>query len=317
MLVLSPVAITDSMFLAGSVPEVDVDAGEKAWVSGQTVVVGDERVHLKSVWKCAAIPADLAKPPDKDAKSWQKMRPSNRWAPFDKYPSTAQVGRKGRIDLVIKPGFFNGLALENLKGSRLEISVKNGLGGPDLLPPRSVNLRVRPAGWRNYWFGRKLQVTKFRLDKLPLNPNAVVYITVTGGADEDVGIGWLSIGDWINFGIARLGLASGTLYGARAEIESFSGRKDYGDGTFDLEPRGAAVNLTLPVMVDAAEGNRLFDVIRRLMNKPVAVYASTKDRDRLLSTVGLVSTDFTREITELTTLSVYVKGTMQYDSAAL
>ena len=317
MLVLSPITITDAMFMTGSVPEVDIDAGEKAWESGQAVVVGDERVYSKCVWKCAAVPADLTKPPDKDSASWQKMRPSNRWAPYDKYPSTAQVGRKSRVDIVIKPGFFNGLALDNLKGSRLEILITDGVGGPNLRPPVSVPLRVRPAGWKSYWFGRKLQITKYRLDKLPLNPNAVIHITVTGAADEEVGIGWLSIGDWINFGIAKLGIQSGTLYGAKAEIENFSGRKDYGDGTFDLEPRGAAVNLTMPVMVDAAEGNRLFDVIRRLMNKPVAVYASTRERDRLLSTVGLVSTDFTREITELTTLSVYVKGTLQYDSAAL
>ncbi|MFG5778043.1 hypothetical protein ACFIQF_13295 [Comamonas sp. J-3] len=317
MLVLSPITITDSMFMAGSIPDVDVDAGEKAWVSGQVVAEKDERVHNKYVWKCAHVPPDLTISPDKDDNNWQKMRPSNKWASFDKYPSTAQVGRKGRVDQVLKPGFFNGLALDNLKGLRLEILITDGVDGPNLRPPVSVPLRVRPAGWKSYWFGRKLQITKYRLDKLPLNPNAVIHITVTGAADEEVGIGWLSIGDWINFGIAKRGIQSGTLYGVKAEIENFAGRKDYGDGTFDLEPRGAAVNLTLPVMVDASEGNRLFDVVRRLMNKPVAVYASARDRDRLLSTVGLVSTDFTREITELTTLSVYVKGVLQYDSAAL
>ena len=64
-------------------------------------------------------------------------------------------------------------------------------------------------------------------------------------------------------------------------------------------------------MVDSNEANRLFDVIRRLANTPVSVYASTRDRDRFLATVGLVSTDFTREITDLTTLNVYVKGVLQ------
>lgn len=317
MLVLSPITITESMFLAGSIPEIDTEAGEVAWVSGGAVAIGNERVFNRGVWKAARVPPDLTKTPVQDPDSWKEMRPSNRWASFDKYPRTAQVNRKGRADYVIRPGFLNGLALENLKGSRLEISIKNGLGGPDLMPPQTIPLRVRPAGWKSYWFGRKLQITKYRLDKLPFNPAAVIYISVIGAPTEEVGIGWLSLGDWVNFGVQKLGLASGTVYGARAEIENFSGRKDYGDGTYDLEPRGAAVHLTLQVMVDAIEANRLFDVIRRLMNKPVAVYASTKERDRLFSTVGLVSTDFTREVTELTKLDVYVKGTLQYDSSAL
>ncbi|WP_429949648.1 hypothetical protein ACQYWY_21925 [Comamonas sediminis] len=317
MLVLSPVTITDSMFLAGTVPEIDTTAGEVAWVSGGAVAEGNERVFNRGVWKAARVPPNPALTPLQDPGTWTLMRPSNRWASFDKYPRTAQVNRKGRVDYVIRPGFFNGLALENLKGSRLEISIKNGPGGPDLMPPQTIPLRVRPAGWKSYWFGRKLQITKFRLDKLPFNPAAVIYISVIADPAEEVGIGWISIGDWVNFGIPRLGLASGTVMGARAEIENFSGQKQYEDGTYDIEPRGAAVHLTLQVMVDAIEANRLFDVVRRLMNKPVAVYASTQERDRLFSTVGLVSTDFTRDITELTKLDVYVKGNLQYDSSAL
>ena len=313
MIVLSPITIGAEMFLSGSVPEVDTDAGEVAWSASPVAAIGDERVYNRRVWKCTLVPPDPAKTPDKDPKSWQDMRPSNRWAPFDKYISTKQVGRKGQVDYVIKPGFFNGLALEGLKGSRLQISIKDGPlpTDADLIEPVDVSLRVRSAGWRSYWFGRKLQITKHRLDKLPLNPSAVIRVTVLDAVDADVGIGFFNIGDWINFGVASRGLESGAMYGARAEMVNFSYRKDNDDGTYELLPRGSAVNVSIPVIVDANEANRLFDVVRRLANTPVSVYASTRDRDRFLSTVGLVSTDFTREITDFTNLNVYVKGVLQ------
>lgn len=89
----------------------------KTWVSGQTVVVGDEQVHIKAYGSALRFPLISPNLPDKDAKSWQKMRPSNRWAPLTKVPKYSPSWKKGRIDPSYQARLFNGLALENLKGS--------------------------------------------------------------------------------------------------------------------------------------------------------------------------------------------------------
>ncbi|GAB2472227.1 hypothetical protein GCM10027082_24680 [Comamonas humi] len=308
MYVLDPKTIGDASFLAGSIPAVDAAAGEVAWVSGAAVAKEDERVYGRSIYKCAAVPPNLATPPDQDPTSWQLVRPSNRWAPFDTYVQTAQVNRNGSLTYVLKIPFADGLDLQGLKGSRLQISVTDGVGGPDLIPPIDTRLNLPRIGWWNYFFGQRTPIKAYRLDGIPRRSGAVFTITVSADPAVPVGIGWMSIGTWTAYGMTSVNVRSGTQYGAQAEIVNYSFRKEFEDGTFRLVPRGSAVNLTMTVAIDAADSNRFFSLIERLKDTPVSVYASSLGRDRFMSTVGFISVGWQRNIGPVTNMNVNVKG---------
>lgn len=308
MYVLVPKTITESMMLAGTVPAVDTAAGEVAWVSGQTVAIDAERVYAGKIYRCAVVPPDLTKAPPADPNSWSEIRPSNRLAPFDNYVQTSHVGRKGSLTYVLQVPYIDGISLHGLRGNRLQISITDGAGGPNLMPPIDTRLKLPRVGWWQYFFGDRTTVKSYRLQGLPYKSSMVITITVSADASQDVGLGWLSVGNWTAFGMRSVGMNSGTQYGVSAEIQNYSYRKGFEDGTFRLVPRGSAVNLSIPVVVDADEANRLFTLMEKMKDTPVSVYASALAKYRYVSTVGFISIGWQPETAVTTTLSVSVKG---------
>lgn len=308
MYVLVPKQIGDSSMLAGSIPAVDTAAGEVAWTAGVAVAVGNERVYGQRVYRCAVVPPNLNITPDQDTNSWQDVRPSNRWAPFDPYVQTTQVNRLGSLTYVLKVPFITGLALHGITGKRLQITVTDGVGGANLITPVDTGLNLPRVGWWNYFFGERTAIKSFRIESIPSKSSTVITVTVTADPTQPVGIGWMSIGTWTAFGMTRVGMPSGTQYGANAEIQNYSYRKDFEDGTFRVVPRGSAVNLSLPVIIDAEDANRLFSLIERLKDTPVSVYASSIGKYRYLATVGFISIGWQPHTTVSTSITVNVKG---------
>ena len=305
-IVLVPIPITEAMFLADSVPAVDTAAGEVAWVSGQTVAVGDERVYGRRVWKCAVVPANLAVSPDKDPRAWEDWRPSNRWAPFDDEVQTAGVGGTGSRKYVLAMRFVSGLAIHNPVGTRLKITVRDATTGEDLTPPVDRSLRTsRPTLW-NYLYGSKTQVTSHRIDGITLRPKVIVTVEVTAGAGAAVGLGFLSIGSWVTLGMFTA--RSGVLYGARAESVNYTTRKEGEDGRYKQVLRGSATNLTLPVAINPIDANRIWGVLQQLKDTPVSVYASKQEQFRYLAAVGFLTSDLSPENLAVTKANLFLKG---------
>lgn len=306
-ILLVPTPITDSMFQAGTVPEVDTAAGEVAWVSGQTVAVGNERVSNRRVWKCAVVPTNLAVRPENDPIAWENMRPSNRAAPFDAQVQTRPIGRKSSAKWVIATKFVSGLEVRNFAGQRLKITVRDANTNEDLTPPVDRTLKTsRPSLWQ-YLFGTKTLITAHRIEGILMRPKVIVTIEVTSdSATDDVGIGYISMGSWVTLGIED-GM-SGTIYGARAESINFTFREETAEGSYIQVPRGSATNLTLPVVIKPGDANRVWAAIQQLKDTPVSVYAGKQEKLRYLSTVGFVSTDLAPENSVITKANIFVKG---------
>lgn len=305
-IVLVPIPITDAAFRPGSVPEVDAVAGEVAWTSGQVVAVGAERVYQRRVWKCAVVPTDATVPPNIDQRSWEDMRPSNRWAPFDNEVQTAGVGRKGSAKYVLFMRFVSGIAVHNPIGNRLTLTVRDADTGEDLSPPIDRSLRAsRPSLW-NYLYGPKTPVTSFRVDGITLRPRVLVTLEVTGGATDDVGVGFFSIGSWVTMGLFTG--RPGVLYTARAEVVNYTTRTEGADGRYRQVPRGSATNLTLPVAINPDDANRIWSALVQLKDTPVSVFASRQEKFRYLSSVGFVTSDLSPENQAITKANIFVKG---------
>ncbi|UBB19544.1 hypothetical protein [Comamonas odontotermitis] len=288
MIVLSPISLTDASFLDGSVPAVDVAAGEVAWAPGP-VAKGDLRVDGDAVYKAADAIANSTVRPGLDGTRWERMRPSNRWAPFDQYIGTGQVGRVGSVSYVIRAPFINGLSIQGIVGTQLNLTITKGVGGPDLVPPVSMRLRIPGKGWWNYWFGQRTQTTSFRLEKIPLSSQAVVTITVSGEPNARVSIGFLAFGKWVNFGTGKRNY--GTKWGGKLSINNYSKRNEEENGEFTLRPWGNSIDLQLGVYIPAADAPFALQELINMKDKPVAIYATDVPGFSWFNTVGFLSMD--------------------------
>jgi len=109
--VLKPLALTDAMLQSSSVPEDD----HPAWVSGTSYSLGARviRPSKHRIYQRLAAGAGTTAPEFDDV-NWVEVGPTNRWAMFDSKVSTDTVGTGGGLQVTLKPGRCNGLALLEL-----------------------------------------------------------------------------------------------------------------------------------------------------------------------------------------------------------
>lgn len=308
MIVLSPITLTDASFLPSSVPAVDTAAGERAWAANEAVAMGEERNDGSNVYRAAvAIAADVGnKRPSVDTTRWQRMRTTNRWAPFDQYIGSGQVGRRESVPFTIRAPFVKGISIQGMVGTRLQITVTNGDGGPNLIPPVDTLLRLPEPGWWNYWFGERTQLRAYKIDGIPMNSSTVVKVVVSGAASAFVSIGFLSLGKWVNFGTGKRNY--GTKWGGKLSVNNYSKRTEEENGEFSLRPWGSAIDLQLGVYIPTADASYVLQELINMKDKPVAVFATDIPGYNWFTTVGFLSVDLSPDNQQDVVGNAVVKG---------
>lgn len=101
------------MLISSSAPEFD----HPEWVSGTAYAVGARVIRLANhrIYQCI-VAVNGTKAPELDTLSWVEVGPTNRWAMFDSKVSTPTQGTASGLQVVLKPGRCNGLAMLELDG---------------------------------------------------------------------------------------------------------------------------------------------------------------------------------------------------------
>lgn len=113
--VLKPITLTGAMLQSSSAPEAD----HPQWAAGTGYAVGARVLRLarhRIYQRIAAAAGTLTAAPELDTAHWAEVGPTNRWAMFDTKVSTATVGTASGLQVVLKPGRCNGLAMLELSG---------------------------------------------------------------------------------------------------------------------------------------------------------------------------------------------------------
>lgn len=305
MNILLPITITPGMFSAGTtIGDPDATRGEAAWVASASYAVGQERVYSGSVYLCKAAHTGIATTPDKDTTNWTRLRPSNRWAPFDYYIGTKALATTS-LTYVLQPGFFTGLKLHGIDGDRIQITVKDAPAGT-VVASLDQDLWEQASGLYELLFVQLARRSQITMDGLPLRPSAELTITVSSAAGVTVGLGYLSVGSWVQLiGTSKFG---GPEYGAEAIPKSYGYTKYYPDGTYEYIPRRSATDLNISVVLDADQASYAHDILQQIIDKPVSVEVSNLPRYGFLSTVGVVSGRITVDSWNIAKAVINVKG---------
>lgn len=305
MNVLVPIAITSAMIIAGTTI-AEPAASETAWVSGGTYVLGDRRIRAAThrVYECVQAHTGRAALPEVDVNYWLDAGPSQRYAPFDWYVSTAAIATTS-LTYVLQPGFFNAISVYGLTGGTIAVTVKDAPGGTTLYS-YTTYLTEPPFGEYEYLFSPPRPITKLILTDIPISPSAELTITVAASAGAAVGIGMINCGDFRSLvGGGRWG---GTEYGSSADPVSYSYIKICDDGTSEIKKRSKATNMSASVIVPQESGDYALSCIQEVLDIPVSWIATGAAGYAGLNVFGLGSGRVSYDSPGHVKLTLNVKG---------
>lgn len=300
MNIITPITITDAKLTSSTLAEDTTSA----WTSA-TYAVGDFRhvVATHRVYKCALAGSSTVSP-ELDPTRWVDTRPTNKWAPFDIYTSTA-AATVTTMTYVLTPGYFNAIALYGLTGSQYTLTVKDEAGGTTLYT-RTGYLYADPIGWYEYLFGALKSVNKLVFTGIPPRPEAEVTLTITAASGEAVGLGMFAVGDYVS--LAGEGDWGGALQGASAEPVTYSYIKTNADGTTSIVRRHAATNLRVTVALPRTEADAVLQAMQDVLDVPVAWIATDAQGYVGLTTFGIGSGSMRYDSFSVANFEINVKG---------
>lgn len=305
MNIITPITVTDAMIGAGTTI-AEPSATETAWAASTSYVVGDIRIRATThrKYKCAVAHTSAASPlPEDDPTRWLDVGPTDRWAPFDIYTSTAATTTTS-LTYVLQPGYFNALALYGLVGAQYTLTLKDAPAGATIWT-RTGYLSEDPTGWYDYLFGTPKQLTKLVFSGLPIRPTAELTVTLTAASGQPVGVGMIVCGDYTSLAGIDWG---GTQYGASAEPVTYSYIKTNDDGTTQIVRRHAATNMKATVMMPKADADTVLQAVQQVLDVPVAWIATDTPGYAGLNVFGLGSGSMSYDSFSHANLSLTVKG---------
>lgn len=301
--ILVTLAITDAMLSSSSVAEPA--AGETTWVSGGTYAVGDVRIRTAThrAYSCILAHSGVATAPENDDTHWLDIGATLRWTMFDNSVTT-QTTATTSLTVVLRPGFFNSLAIYKLTGAAIAVTVKDAPGGT-VTCSYSGDLYEPFGDWYEYLFAPYKPLTKVVLHDLVPYPDAELTITVTAGAGEPVGIGMVCVGDLRALVVSdEIG---GTKHGAKIEpIDNSVITEKYGELT--IHKRRSATDVRFSVHIPFADADYAATLLQEVLATPAAIIGLDVPGYQSLNAFGLISGSVERSSSGHATADIYVKG---------
>lgn len=216
MKVIKPITVTPAMILASNAVEAYA-----AW-SAATTYSKDQIVDYGENYWISLVNTNLNNIPSAPGSTfWAYVSPDNKHAMFDGQVSTATTSTSP-LAVTIAPGIVNSVALVDLVGSSVTISMTDNGASPPVYT-KTVDLDGSIVfDWYTYFFEPFVQLAEVVLTDLP--PYAAGQITMTLTSGGNVAIGEFLVGTVYELG------EEGMEQGASVGIIDYS-RKDTDNDT--------------------------------------------------------------------------------------
>lgn len=302
--ILVPLAVTDASLNSCTIAEPD--SGETAWVSAGTYVVGDLRIRTQThkVYSCILAHNGVTTPPESDYTRWLEVGATNRWKMFDATASS-QSTATSTMTVTLHPGFFNAIAIYNITGAAITVTVKDQPGGTTIYS-YSGNLYDPFPDWYEWLFAPYKPMTKIVLRNILPYGAAELSITVTANS-APVGIGMVCVGD-----MAALSpegdFCGGAQYGSSVEPIDYSYIKVDDYGNTRIIKRAATTSLRVNAILPQGNADYAIALLQQILSVPVAFIACDAYGYFGTNVFGLVSGSIEYSGPQHATASLTVKG---------
>ena len=252
-----PATITDAMLVSCTVAEPA--AGEAAWDAATAYTVGQEAIRATTHRKYKRVAAGTtATEPENDITNWLDIGATNRWAQFDRKVGSKTTGTTS-VTTVIKPGSVEGLALLDVVGTSVDVTVREATGGA-VVYTRSISLDDSVVSSVYDWmYGEYTQRLNVVLTDLPGQyPSSEITVTVNSTSGGAIGV--LAAG--------RVHALGATEYGAGAGIINWGKVTDDGFGNREWLEGDWANRVTLPIVANRSDMARLHRQLAKVRSTP-------------------------------------------------
>ena len=268
--VIVPTVITDATLTSCTTAEPA--SGETAWSAATSYTVGQVVVrsttHKRYENLIAGVNATLPELATTGVTPrWLDLGATNRWSQFDKKIGTA-TSSTGNLTTVLTPGSVEGLALLDLIGRSADISIKAAPGGA-VVYTRTVDLDGSMVGGVYDWmFGDYIQKRNVILTDLPGQyPNMEVTVTVNSTTGSAIGV--FAIGRVMTIGVTEYGAGAGIINVGKVADDGF-GNRTWIEGQW-------ANRVTLPLVANASDFNRIHRQLAGVRSTPCIYIGSELD----------------------------------------
>ena len=205
MKVIKPIPITKDKVISSTAVE-----DYAIWSSATTYAKGDKCVYEDKIYE-SLLDGNVNKTPDTNPNSWLDIGANNKMSMFDVQVNT-QTKATETLTVVIKPRTsFNSLALLNIRGRSVNISVRDSEGGSVVYSQTMGldNSSISIFDWYTYFFEDFDLRSEAVFSNLPPYNSGTIEVTLTAGSGEEVAIGNCCIGNTIEIGATQYGLNYG------------------------------------------------------------------------------------------------------------
>jgi len=263
MTIINPTTLTDAMLVSSTAPENDYTA----WNAGTSYVVGDKviRTGVHKIFENLIAGINATVPESLPAR-WLDLGATNRWKMFDKKVGTTTT-LASPLEVLINPGSIGGIALMELTGTQVVITLKDSPGGATVYTATIALDGTIILSFYDWFFEDYVQRTDLTLTDLPEQyQSGQLTITLTG---VTVACGVCFFGRPIAIG--------GTQYGATVGIISYSKKETDAFGNTVVTKRANSKRNSLKIMTEKSRFNKIFRALTALDSVPCVYIATTAD----------------------------------------
>lgn len=284
MKVIKPSVMDSTLLIDHNVVEI-----HPVWSSTTTYAKGDLVVHDIAGTYESLVNSNLNNHPETELTSWLRVGPTNLYAMFDTQISTVSTGTLS-LSATVKTGSIDSIALLNLVGSKVTLTIRNGYNGPIIYGPVERSLQgTNITNWFDYfYFDEEDQRTQAIFLDLPvgvLDAHATFEVTSTA----EVSIGAFVFGKIATLGKTEYGITTGITDYSTKEVDI------YGTTTFVI--REYSKRITADLQIDNHDLNKVQRTLFALRAKPAVWIASDDARYEESAVVFGFYKDFSTSIT--------------------
>jgi hypothetical protein len=248
------------MLTSSTAPEADY----AAWVAATNYTVGTKviRTTTHRIYENLVAGVDATLPELATGGStprWLDIAPTNRWAMFDDEIGSS-TGIASPLSVVIKPGPLSAVALLELVGTAVTVTLKDSAGGAVVYARSVTDLDGAVLTDIFDWFVVPFeQISILTFTDLPDSyTDGELTISVTGTGT-------------VSCGVCKFGAAyeiGGTEYGAQLGIIDYSRKETNAFGRTAIVPRRYARTLNAKLMFDQAALSGVYKLLSDLRTAP-------------------------------------------------
>ena len=276
--IMPPIDVSYAKLTASNVAETDYGN----YAAGTTYALGDRVIvpATHDVWESLAA-SNTGNTPATSPTWWVRVGPTNRMAMFDTSVSS-QTTKSGGIDVTVTPGeTVDTLALLNVNAATIRVRMTDPTDGVVYDQTTSMIAPISDTSWY-MWFFEPIARRDFLVAIMPPYGSASVRVELNDTGTAACGV--------MAMGLARK-IGEGTLAGARASIEDYSGKEKDTWGQYQLIERGYSNKASISTIILNNNVDPVSKMLKTLRAKPTLCIASDQYSNLVL--FGLISFDIT------------------------